>query len=63
MHPDGEEIFFILEGAVEFTLLSATSSEKVKVACGRDVRGAAPDLASANLRWRGYFFGGYKWSH
>ena len=34
MHPDGEEIFFILEGAVEFTLLSATSIEKVKVRAG-----------------------------
>jgi mannose-6-phosphate isomerase-like protein (cupin superfamily) len=34
LHPDGEELFYILAGAVEFTLLTASSTEKVKVRSG-----------------------------
>lgn len=34
MHPQGEEFFYILEGAAEFTLLTENATEKLKVAAG-----------------------------
>lgn len=34
LHRDGEELFHILEGTVELMLLTATSSERVKVQAG-----------------------------